>query len=43
VEDMLSEELIMGRFALGDSVRLKLVDGEIVVEKVEKETVAPIA
>ena len=43
VEDMLSEELIMGRFALGDSVRLKLVDGEIVVEKVEKEAVAPIA
>ncbi len=34
VEDTLSEELIAGRIALGDTVRLTLRDGETVVEKV---------
>ena len=33
VEDKLSEELILGRIALGDHVRLQLQDGEIVVTK----------
>ena len=35
VEDKLSEELILGRIALGDHVCLKLEDGGIVVEKTE--------
>ena len=36
VEDKLSEELILGRIALGDSVRLQLQDGEITVTKEDK-------
>ena len=35
VEDMLSEELLMGRIALGDHVRLSLKDGRIAAEKAE--------
>ena len=33
VEDTLSEELIAGRIALGDTVTLKVRDGHIAVEK----------
>ncbi len=33
VEDMLSEELILGHFALGDHVQLYLEDGTIKVRK----------
>ena len=36
VEDKLSEELILGRIALGDCVRLQLQDGEITVTKEDK-------
>ena len=33
VEDTLSEELLGGKIALGDRVRLKVTDGKITVEK----------
>ena len=33
VEDTLSEELLGGKIALGDRVRLKVADGKITVEK----------
>ena len=38
VEDTLSEELIAGKIALGDTVKLKAQDDKITVEKVEAAT-----
>ena len=39
VEDTLSEELLLGSIALGDTVSLKVRDGHIAVEKEEKKNV----
>ena len=36
VEDKLSEELIAGRVALGDQVRLRVQDGQLTVERAEE-------
>ena len=41
VEDTLSEELLLGHIALGDTVRLHVVDGRIAVDKVPEAHGAP--
>ena len=42
IEDPLSEEILMGRFSDGDTIRAELEDGKVIFKKAKKGEAAPV-